>query len=58
VTATAPESVALALSMGCDLNCGNMYLNLLIALEEGLITQEQIALAAQGLWHALQAWSV
>ncbi len=31
VTKTAPESVALAVNNGCDLNCGNMYGNLLIA---------------------------
>ena len=42
VTATAPESAALAVRNGCDLNCGNMYGNLLIALEEGLITEEEI----------------
>lgn len=42
VTATAPESVALALKNGCDLNCGNMYLNLMIAFNEGLITEEDI----------------
>lgn len=42
VTKTAPESAALALKSGCCLNCGNTYLNLLIALEEGLITKEDI----------------
>jgi len=42
VTATAPESAALAVKNGCDLNCGNTYGNLLIALEEGLITEEDI----------------
>ena len=42
VTTTAPESVALAVRNGCDLNCGNLYGNLLIALEEGLITEEEI----------------
>lgn len=42
VTSTAPESVALALNNGCDLNCGNMYLNLLIAHQEGLITEAAI----------------
>ena len=42
VTATAPESAALAVRNGCDLNCGNMYGNLLVALEEGLITEEEI----------------
>lgn len=42
VTSTAPESVALALNNGCDVNCGNMYFNLLIAYEEGLVTEEAI----------------
>jgi len=42
VTATAPESAALAVKNGCDLNCGNTYGNLLVALEEGLITEEDI----------------
>nr|CAD48309.1 beta-xylosidase B [Thermoclostridium stercorarium] len=42
VTATAPESAALAVRNGCDLNCGNMFGNLLIALKEGLITEEEI----------------
>ncbi|MDP4180677.1 MAG: glycoside hydrolase family 3 C-terminal domain-containing protein [Bacillota bacterium] len=42
VTKTAPESVALAVKSGCDLNCGNMFGNLLIAHKEGLITEEVI----------------
>ena len=42
VTDTAPESVALAVHNGCDTNCGNLYGNLLIALQEGLITEEEI----------------
>jgi beta-glucosidase len=42
VTRTAPESVALALNSGCDLNCGTMYANLLIAHQEGLVTEEAI----------------
>lgn len=42
VTRTAPESVALAINSGCDLNCGNMYLNLLIAHQEGLVTEAAI----------------
>lgn len=42
VTRTAPESVALAVNSGCDLNCGNMYINLLIAHKEGLVTETQI----------------
>lgn len=42
VTENAVESVALALKNGCDLNCGNMYINLLTAHEEGLVTEEMI----------------
>ena len=42
VTKTAPESAALAVNNGCDLNCGNMYINLLIAHREGLVTEAQI----------------
>lgn len=42
VTKTAPESVALAVNNGCDLNCGNMYLNLLIAYNEGLVDEKTI----------------
>lgn len=42
VTKTAPESVALAVNNGCDLNCGVMYANLLIAHKEGLVSEETI----------------
>ncbi|AJH02100.1 glycosyl hydrolase [Clostridium beijerinckii] len=49
VTSTATESVALAIENGCDLNCGNMYLNLLLAYKEGLVTEEQITTAAERL---------
>lgn len=42
VTSTAPESAALALKMGCDLNCGNTYLHMLQAYQEGLVTEEDI----------------
>jgi beta-glucosidase len=42
VTKTAPESVALAVNNGCDTNCGNMYLNLMIALNEGLVDEKTI----------------
>ncbi|MHB8062482.1 MAG: glycoside hydrolase family 3 C-terminal domain-containing protein [Ruminiclostridium sp.] len=46
VTATPTESAALAIKSGCDLNCGNMYLLLLLSLKEGLITEEDIDRAA------------
>ena len=42
VTSTAPESAAMALKAGCDINCGNTYLHILEALEEGLIKPEDI----------------
>ncbi len=49
VTSTAPESAALALKSGCDLNCGNTYLHILTAFKEGLITQEEITTACERL---------
>ncbi len=50
VTATAPESAALAIKSGCDLNCGNTYLHLLEALQEGLISEEDITAACERLF--------
>lgn len=46
VTKTAPESAALAIQNGCDLNCGITYLHLLEAVQEGLVTEEQITRSA------------
>ncbi len=46
VTATAPESAAMALKAGCDCNCGNTYLHLLVALKEGLITEDDLTRSA------------
>ncbi len=42
VTSTPVESVALAMNSGCDLNCGNMYGNLLFALRDGLVEEKTI----------------
>lgn len=42
VTDTAPESAALAMKHGCDLNCGITYLHLMEAYQEGLVTEEEI----------------
>lgn len=42
LTANSVESAALALKSGCDVNCGCTYVNLLAALDEGLVTKEQI----------------
>lgn len=45
ITDTAPQSAAMALKAGCDVNCGNTYLHILAALEEGLITKQDIRTA-------------
>lgn len=50
VTSSAAESAALAVKNGCDLNCGNMFLYLLEAVEKGLITEEQIDQAVTRLF--------
>lgn len=50
VTSTAQESVALALKSGCDLNCGNTYLHILLAYQNGLVTEEEITIAAERLF--------
>lgn len=49
VTANAVESVALAMNRGCDLNCGNIYGNLLKAVEQGLVKEETIETAVTRL---------
>ncbi|NDL68579.1 glycoside hydrolase family 3 C-terminal domain-containing protein [Anaerotalea alkaliphila] len=49
VTATPIQSAALAIDAGCDLNCGNIYLVMLQALEAGLITEGHITRAAERL---------
>ena len=50
VTDTAPQSAALAIENGCDLNCGNTYLHLLAAHQEGLVTEEQITSSCERLF--------
>lgn len=42
ITKTARESAALAVKHGCDINCGSTYMYLLEALEQGLVTEEDI----------------
>lgn len=42
ITGNAVESAALALTAGCDVNCGCTYVNVLAALEKGLITKDHI----------------
>lgn len=41
-TSRPAESASLAIRMGCDLNCGCTYENLLKGLQEGLVTEEEI----------------
>ena len=50
VTDTPTQSVALALKTGCDLNCGDSFRCILRALREGLITEEDITIAAERLF--------
>lgn len=42
ITANAVESAAMALKAGCDINCGCTYVYLLEALNQGLISAEDI----------------
>jgi beta-glucosidase len=49
VTSNAVESVALAMNSGCELNCGNIYGNLLYAVRDGLVSEETINTAVTRL---------
>lgn len=49
VTSSPVESAALALKTGCDVNCGCTYVNLLAALEQGLIEEADIRRSAVNL---------
>lgn len=50
VTCTAKESAAMALNAGCDVNCGNTYLHIRKAYQDGLVTEEAITTAAVRLF--------
>lgn len=50
VTASPEESVTLALSKGCDLNCGCTYQRILDAYEKGMLPLEQIRRSAVRLF--------
>ncbi len=50
VTKNSEESAALALSKGCDLNCGCTYVHLMKAYNKGMVTEEQIREAAVRLF--------
>jgi beta-glucosidase len=49
VTNTVEESAAMAVNNGCDLNCGNAYLHLNTAYEQGLVSEEAITQAVERL---------
>ena len=42
ITKTGKESAAMAVKAGCNINCGEAYNNILLALEDGLIDEEDI----------------
>ena len=50
VTSTPAESAALALGAGCDVNCGTAYVSMLLALEQGLVSDAQITTACERLF--------
>ncbi|NQU81670.1 MAG: glycoside hydrolase family 3 C-terminal domain-containing protein [Bacteroidetes bacterium] len=49
---TPEEASALAVKKGCDLNCGRTYESLLKAVEQGLITEEEIDVTIKRLFRA------
>lgn len=50
VTDGPVESVALAVNMGCDLNCGHIFLYLEEAVKRGLLTEDKITTAVERLF--------
>jgi len=52
VVETSPEAAALGVKSGCDLNCGQQYEDLLQAVEEGLIAEEEIDVSLKRLFRA------
>lgn len=52
ITETPEESAALGVKAGTDLNCGDVYLQLTDAVQQGLITEEQIDVAVKRLFTA------
>lgn len=42
VTSSAVESVSLAVTNGCDLNCGNLFIYVKEAVEKGMISEERV----------------
>ena len=49
ITRNAAESAALAVKNGCDLNCGCTYNDLVVAVQQGLITEAEIEVSLRRL---------
>ncbi|WP_070000202.1 glycoside hydrolase family 3 C-terminal domain-containing protein [Cellulosilyticum sp. I15G10I2] len=49
VTANAVESVALAMNNGCDLNCGNLFIYLIEAVQKGMVSESRLDEAVTNL---------
>lgn len=52
ITETAAESAALAVKNGCDLNCGSAYQYLTVALDMGLVNEDDITQCVERLFTA------
>ena len=52
VVATAAQAAALAVKTGTDLECGHVYANLVDAVKQGLITEQEIDTAVKRLFLA------
>lgn len=50
VTSNLEESAAMAMNNGCDLNCGNVFLNLLGALNKGMVSEDRLNEAVTNLY--------
>lgn len=50
VTDSPVDSVALAVNMGCDINCGNLFLYLEEVVKQGKVTEDQIDTAVERLF--------
>lgn len=50
ITNSAKESAAMAINAGCDLNCGNTYLHIMKAYQDGLVSEETITESAVRLF--------
>ncbi len=52
IVETAEEASALGIKRGCDLNCGNTYQSLKGAIEQGLLTEEELDVSVKRLFTA------